>query len=294
MSYFYYKRKYLSTKNYQIKCRKFCKNICFCFAHNFLSHSHQGSRRLGFSISKVIWACLGSRVWSDTRRTLSCAAVNSAGSRCASLRLASTFFLEIFSRKNPRLGVAPRRGEAKRSESLPLCVVQYVLLNSLGGWLKIAGRDTLHETRVASSYNNSHMFSLRNVFARRTKRRIPVSRARLVRRYSCYATKRLLLCLFVPFFRGIVFREEYRRKMEKRTEGRAANARRLGLSCPQFHWKRNFLGTVDGVHAKVLCYRAFCRSSIERDSLPRDSLILNDRDEFKALLFLGGVIITAA
>ena len=42
----YYRRKYFSTKNYQmffkycsLKCKKFCKNICFCFFKKIHKHS---------------------------------------------------------------------------------------------------------------------------------------------------------------------------------------------------------------------------------------------------------------
>ena len=37
------------------------------------------------------------------------------------------------------------------------------------------------------------------MFSRRTKRRILVSRARLVRRYSCYATERLVMSFRLAF-----------------------------------------------------------------------------------------------
>lgn len=69
-----------------------------------------------------------------------------------------------------------------------------------------------------STENNSHMFSLRNMFSRRTKRRILVSLACLVRRYSCYATERLVMSFRLAFPQLCLSLEERKKKKRKRKE----------------------------------------------------------------------------
>ena len=56
------------------------------------------------------------------------------------------------------------------------------------------------------------------MFPRRTKRRILVSRARLVRRYSCYATERLVMSFRLAFPRLCLSLKNKRKKKKRRKE----------------------------------------------------------------------------
>lgn len=80
-----------------------------------------------------------------------------------------------------------------------------------------------------STENNSHMFSLRNMFSRRTKRRILVSLACLVRRYSCYATERLVMSFRLAFPQLCLSLEE-RKKKEKKKKRTPCMERNVNLA----------------------------------------------------------------
>lgn len=68
------------------------------------------------------------------------------------------------------------------------------------------------------------MFSLRNMFSRRTKRRILVSLACLVRRYSCYATERLVMSFRLAFPQLCLSLEERKKKKREKRKGKEKNA----------------------------------------------------------------------